>query len=356
MSENIRAKIRAETDRLLSVFERQGAVRVETDILQPASTLLDVYGEDIRARAFTVQDPARGEMILRPDYTVPVVQHHITGGYAKAVYTYAGEVFRRQETTSDSRPTEYIQVGLEHFGGADCAIEDATLFARIVEATGLSSWHAVIGDIGLLIAAVEGLDTSTARKAALRRHIWRPKRFLNLLERFRQTRLTTPQYDEIQAPTIGVRDPKEVQERLTSLAQDAKEPPLSEQTVDLFNQLLRIEGPAPDALQELRSLETDIPSLREANDRQEARLGALSDAGIDPSHLRFEAAYGQRLMEYYDGFVFGLFGANLYEPPLASGGRYDALTAMLGKGAPIPAVGGVIRPLLLLREKESTGC
>ncbi|MFN6979767.1 MAG: ATP phosphoribosyltransferase regulatory subunit, partial [Gemmobacter sp.] len=34
-------------------------------------------------------------------------------------------------------------------------------------------------------------------------------------------------------------------------------------------------------------------------------------------------------------------------PPVASGGRYDALTAVLGRGRSIPAVGGVIRPALV---------
>ena len=38
-------------------------------------------------------------------------------------------------------------------------------------------------------------------------------------------------------------------------------------------------------------------------------------------------------------------------PPIASGGRYDALTAVLGAGAFIPAVGGVIRPGLVARLK-----
>ncbi|MDC3265334.1 hypothetical protein OAU61_04555, partial [Planktomarina temperata] len=43
------------------------------DILQPADVLLDLYGEDIRARAYVTSDPLRGEQMLRPDFTVPVV-------------------------------------------------------------------------------------------------------------------------------------------------------------------------------------------------------------------------------------------------------------------------------------------
>jgi ATP phosphoribosyltransferase regulatory subunit len=37
---------------------------------------------------------------------------------------------------------------------------------------------------------------------------------------------------------------------------------------------------------------------------------------------------------------------------VATGGRYDALTRELGKGAAIPAVGGVLRPGLMLELEE----
>jgi ATP phosphoribosyltransferase regulatory subunit len=53
-------------------------------------------------------------------------------------------------------------------------------------------------------------------------------------------------------------------------------------------------------------------------------------------------------MEYYDGFVFGFLAEGRPDlPPVASGGRYDALTAIIGQGRAIPAVGGVIRPELV---------
>ena len=53
-------------------------------------------------------------------------------------------------------------------------------------------------------------------------------------------------------------------------------------------------------------------------------------------------------MEYYDGFVFSFLGPADW-PPVATGGRYDALTAQLGGGRSIPAVGGVVRPGLVAR-------
>jgi ATP phosphoribosyltransferase regulatory subunit len=90
-----------------------------------------------------------------------------------------------------------------------------------------------------------------------------------------------------------------------------------------------------------------MPAIAPAVAALRARLGALADRGVDPASLGFEASHGRTTMEYYDGFVFTLSvpGADL--PPVASGGRYDALTARLGQGRSIPAVGAVIRPGLV---------
>ena len=89
----------------------------------------------------------------------------------------------RQEE-DEARANEYLQVGLEIFDGADPAAADAEVFAQVRAATEGLALRAATGDIGLLMAAVSGLETSAARKAALMRHIWRPRRFKALLDRF----------------------------------------------------------------------------------------------------------------------------------------------------------------------------
>ena len=58
-----KSDIRAEAERLRGLFEAEGAEVFEAEILQPAGALLNVYGEDIRARAFVTLDPLRGEMM-----------------------------------------------------------------------------------------------------------------------------------------------------------------------------------------------------------------------------------------------------------------------------------------------------
>merc|ERR1711991_93240 len=75
-------------------------------------------------------DPVKGNLMLRPDFTVPIVQLHIKTNKENAQYCYSGKVWRKQDYLS-SRPSEYLQVGIECFGGSDIAKEDAKLFSII---------------------------------------------------------------------------------------------------------------------------------------------------------------------------------------------------------------------------------
>jgi ATP phosphoribosyltransferase regulatory subunit len=111
---------------------------------------------------------------------------------------------------------------------------------------------------------------------------------------------------------------------------------------------LSLEAPAGAALAHLRGIAPMLPAILPAVESFAARLAALAARGIDVAALPFEASHGRTTLEYYDGFVFSFHGpAGL--PPVASGGRYDALTAVLGAGRSIPAVGGIIRPGLVAR-------
>lgn len=334
---------RQESDRLTALFRAAGAQALETPVLQPAETLLDLYGEDIRARAYVTSDPEWGEQMLRPDFTVPVVQAHMSDGAEPARYTYQGLVFRKQEAGT-GRASEYLQVGYEVFDREAPAEADAEVFALFSQALQGLELRAVTGDIGVLMAAVAGLSTTERRRAALTRHIWRPKRFRALLERFSGTQ-TRVLPDTMHGQEIGLRGRDEVMERLEALRDEAKTPPLDAQEVGALLAILDVAEAAPAALSRLRGIAEDLPAIAPALNVLEQRLDALVAKGVDITRLPFEAAYGRSTMEYYDGFVFGFHAECL--PPVASGGRYDALTRVLGQGREIPAVGGVIRPELV---------
>ena len=339
-----------------AAFAARGAVVTDADVLQPAAILLDLYGEDIRARAFTTSDPLRGEQMLRPDFTVPVVQRHMSQGVEPARYTYAGKVFRKQER-DESRPTEYVQVGFEVFDGSNPAAADAEVFCTLNDLLQGVAVTPATGDIGILRAAVLGLKTTERRKAALLRHLWRPRRFKALLDRF-GGRVAPPatrvallaQADPMASmpALLGLRTAPEIAQRIDALREDAATAPVSATELDLIEGLLAVRATMPNALTILRDLSVDLPTIGTAVDGLIRRTDALAASGIAVDNLAFEAAYGRTSMEYYDGFVFGFHATDHPDlQPLATGGRYDALTAVLGNGTGVPAVGGVIRPDLV---------
>jgi len=347
-----KAEARAVGRQVLAAFEAAGAVEVTPDILQPAEALLDLYGEDIRARAYVSNDPLRGEMMLRPDFTVPVVEAHMAEGAEPARYCYMGEVFRKQDHRGAARVAEYFQAGYEIFDREDPEAADAEVFALFAKLLKPLDLSATIGDIGLLRAAVDGLETLPARKAALARHIWRPKRFHKLLERYaglspvpESRRALLVGGAQSEAPWIGLRDPEEMTARIAVLQADAATAPISAEDVARLDALFALRCTADRAPAQLADL--GIAALAPAIARLERRLAALDARGIDLTRLAFEASHGRATMEYYDGFVFSFETADPGFPPIASGGRYDALTRVLGGGREIPAVGGVIRPGLV---------
>jgi ATP phosphoribosyltransferase regulatory subunit len=349
----------AETARIAGVFAAAGAMPVEPAALQPASLLLDLYGEDVRARAYIVTDPVEGELILRPDFTAPVVRLHMQAGASPARYHYCGPVYRQQAPGS-ARPTEYLQAGVEFLGEPDPIAADADLFALIRAALGDQPTRAVIGDLGVAFAAIAGLTAPERWKAQLRRHLWRPRRFRQVLEGHgaaetpsltRAALLAAPDlaaHIRAAGPEQGRRSAAEVAARARELAEDAATPPIPAEEIQRIEAILETAGPAPEAVARLRDLAAGAAGLTAALDRVDRRLEALEKHGETAADLRFDASFG-RSLEYYDGFVFEFSApAAPHLPPVAGGGRYDALTKRLGKGQALPAVGGILRPEALI--------
>ncbi len=341
--------------RILARFTDAGAARVEPETLQPADLMLDLYGEDIRARAFLVHDPVEGELVLRPDFTVPVARLHMVSGADPSRYAYEGLVWRRQAPGS-ARPTEYLQAGVELIGGADPAADEAEVFALIRDALEGAEAEPVTGDLAVIFAAIDAIHTSEPRRTALRRHVWRPARFKALLDRYSAPPATSPSRAAVLAGDAaaliaaagkftGARSSGEIHARIAALREDAATAPLAADDRALIEQVLAVKGGSVAALARLRAMKLApmVPVL----DAMERRLEALARRAVDVAALPFDATFGRGL-EYYDGFVFEFRSTIGGLPPLGGGGRYDALTAILGRGTGSTAVGGIVRPEALL--------
>lgn len=353
-------------------FESCGYTAVSPPHLYLGETLLSLYGEDLRARAFLFPDAERGnELCLRPDFTVPVALIHGENGWDTAgAYAYQGPVFRRQQPGL-GRPVEYIQAGIESFGEADTTAADTLALTTLIgglRALGLHEVEMTIGDLSVPFALLDSLEMPDRRRADLRRHFWRPSRFQDLVKRSVMPPSDSAARIELleavapgaapdglsnraraEGEFIGLRRLDEIQQRAVSLSLAKADPPMEQSAADLIDAMLAIAGPAVQAGTRMRALAGEIGgALAKAVDRFDQRLEALSKQGVDPAQLQFDSSFGRNL-EYYDGFVFEIrANGQQAHPPIAGGGRYDSMTAKLGATHPVPAVGGMIRPEAVL--------
>ena len=365
-------RLEAEVARILAVLGSTGAIRVEPAALQPADVALDLYGEDIRARAFVTSDDG-AELMLRPDFTLPIVRLHMEAGAEPARYAYCGPVWRRQEFGSD-RPREYLQAGFEIFEAGDPAATDAEVLGLVVEALGDAPVDLVTGDLGLAFAVIDALDTSAARRMALRRHVWRPARFRALLDRYGEGHAAA-------AAGRAALAAAEAEGRVPELVAGRRRRRRPAHARGRRRPDHRAGGRGAHAAARRRRGGADRGGARRRRHRRRragraarprarpraARRGGRPArrrgwrrwprAAIEPGTLRFEASFGRTTLEYYDGFVFGALPRGRPDlPPIASGGRYDALTRALGHGRGIPAVGGMLRPEALVALTGGAAC
>src|SRR3979490_726706 len=148
----------AWADALLLSFAQAGYVQAEPAILQPAEAFLDLSGEDIRKSLYLTTDASGEELCLRPDLTIPVARDYLASGQAGQPqgFSYLGPVFRYR----GGQPSEFLQAGIESFGGQDRAAADAEMLALALEATaafGLKDVEIRTGDVALFNALIDAL-------------------------------------------------------------------------------------------------------------------------------------------------------------------------------------------------------
>ena len=363
--------LKQELRRLSDLFELDGALTVEIPSLVDSEALLDLYGEELNSRTYIVEDPVRGNLMLRPDFTVPIVQMHLDRGSEAEKYCYAGKVWRKQDQFS-LRQTEYWQAGFEHFGGKNVPADDVAAFSLIWKALGNLDLEIVTGDLGILRSAIHGLTANTRCKDALLRQLWRPARFRQTLQYFSSSSslIKDSQLKLVEAlkvgslekelsqvgPVIGLRRAQDIIKRIEFIAEDAKENQINKLDFKLLEDLLSISCPLVDATAYIKKISRLNAELNQAVILLENRLDAMSDAKVDIKKMSFEVSFGRTSMEYYDGFVFEIHADKRgILAPVAQGGRYDELTKFFNNSGDrenvLSAIGGIIRPEILIELK-----
>lgn len=341
-------------------FVEAGAVLTDAPVLQPLALLLDLAGEAMRSRLFVVQGEGGEEAALRPDFTIPIARVHIDGGAASGRYFYEGKAFRVAPTGS-GRAEEFLQVGLEVYGGRDPAQDDAEVAAlcwRAALAGGRDDLTMMLGDVSLFSAFVGSLSLEPALTARLRRAFSRPRLLKAELEgqapsaeasRIASLLAGLPEAEAVGVleelwalagiEPVGGRSAAEIAHRLASRAQAEQGARLTPAQADKVRAFLAISDTPAKALDAIAKLSGGMSAL----DGWSGRLAAMAERGADLSRMRLSTAFG-RAFGYYDGMLFEVRSAALGEDkPVAAGGRYDGLPAQLG-GKATTAVGCMVRP------------
>ncbi len=337
--------LRAELDRALALFVDMGAELVDVSTLLRAELMLDLYGEEIRNRAFIVHDGVDGDFVLRPDFTVPVVQTHLASGKKSARYAYSGRVWRKKQDPYALHKHSFLQTGIEIFDEDRRAENDAELFELARQLAKPNALKVATGDLGLVFSLLDQMEISIWRKEALKRQFWRPRAFEALLKRYASAEGKHVDLEPaISAPVIGLRSEAMIKARIDRLKHDAQLPPIKSEDIQILRAVLSIQGSLEDAREALAQLLKKAPQLEFAFVQFDERLEAMRAREIPLADIAFDASFGRETMEYYDGFVFQFSRA---DRAVIAGGRYDQLVQQFETGQDAGAVGMAYRPELL---------
>lgn len=340
-----------------------GAERIDPPVLQPLGLMLDLLGEAMRTRLFTVGGEGAEDACLRPDFTVAVAREHLARGVSSGRYLYEGPAFRAAPAGA-ARPREFLQLGVERIGGQAPERDDAEVAAaafRACEAGGRKDLTLVMGELGLFDAFCAGLGVAPEVRARLKRRLGAAEAFRAELDRTPTAAAGGPLagllaelspeaaagvLEELWAiggvTPVGGRSAADIAGRL---AQRGRSAGVSNSQAALITRWIEIGGEPLAAIAQAMVLSrragVDLHGRLEACAR---RVAALATAGLGLERMRLDFGFG-RPFGYYDGFLFEVRSAALPEDaPVGAGGRYDGLLARLEPGADAPAVGCMVRP------------
>ncbi|HVY83621.1 MAG TPA: ATP phosphoribosyltransferase regulatory subunit [Caulobacterales bacterium] len=366
--DDVRQKLRASLD-------ARGPIWVEPPVLQPAAVYLELSGEEIRRRAFLIDDASHGALCLRPDMTAPAVRVAFDLPKLPPLVAYEGLVFRRQAPGSE-RESEFTQIGAEWLGKGEMdASGEAQVIAAALEGARAAGVEARVklGDFAILAGFVAALGLDEPWPARVVRALSRTGGLAALrVEKSAASQdegaglaealaTLSPEHAEAalndllahaRITPVGGRPIAEIARRLQQRGKLAAAAPPNAAQYDLLDQLTHIE--AADGLDRVAKLaESKLLKNRAPAEAAIAKARARLDAlkGALPKSFSFAPGLG-RTLAYYDGFVFELEAPTLGDrASLGGGGRYDGLARALWNGrgdAPsLYAAGFALRPLRL---------
>jgi ATP phosphoribosyltransferase regulatory subunit len=285
-------ELRAVTDRIRAVFERDGYGEVYTPALEYETTFART-NPTAGGPAYRVFDELGNVLVLRSDMTIPIARV-VTTRYRDAEppfrFSYFAHAYRSvRPQRGQSR--EFLQAGIELIGATapGGTVEVLTVLCQALDAAGLETYRIGLGDASLYPILLDRLGVQD---------VDRRERILTELANGDFVGLQ----NEVDALGLGTEDA----ELLLGVPQRRGGPEV----------LQTLPGPLEAAATGMRAVHALLAP--------EVAARIIFDLGL------------VRGLGYYTGAVFQVYDP-AYGIPIGIGGRYDELLGQFGR--PLPAVG-----------------
>ncbi len=365
----------SKADVIDAVLAKVARIKIDPPVLQPAGLYLELAGEDLRKRAFLIDDPQGEELCLRPDMTVPACRAALALPEWRAAFAvrYQGLVFRRQSALT-AGAAEFVQAGAEWFAPqADMSSAEPMILAAALDACRAAGVEPRLrlGNVSLFAALARSVGLDPAWSERLVRAFSRaggpvglmaeasapePSRSalaeaLAALPAERAGAALAEMLDMAGVAPVGGRSVEDIAARLREQGARAGASRPTEAQWAPIRAALSVDDEPEAAFKSIASLAGAKTELAESIVRVREFWNAAIKLAKPPSDTRFVLSLG-RGISYYDGLVFELEAPVL--GPRASvggGGRYDGLLAALAARSSTPeryngwaAAGFALRP------------
>ena len=275
-------------------FADHGYLPVETPLLEDRASL--ERGGRIKNTPFQLFDADGNLLMLRPDLTLPVarlVAGHIRDEELPARFRYNAPVVREQQSLR-GQPRQFTQLGIELVGtdGAASEVEVVSLLAEVMETLEVPAWRLVFGSVTPLTGLLSNCSPSVEFSA-------------QVLALVHDSDLVS--LDELVDAT----------------------PELKPSAARALHAVPRMHGGVEvvDDIDELLA-EADVPPAERGCAELKALVAELSNL-FDDGRASFDFSIINSF-DYYTGIIFKGYAEGI-AASLASGGRYDAVLANLGR-------------------------
>lgn len=275
-------------------FSAHGYLPVETPLLEDRRVI--ERGARVKDSAFQLFDSDGSLLMLRPDLTLPVarlVAGRVSAGELPARFRYAAPVVR-EEPSLRGQPRQFTQLGVELVGedGAASEVEVVRLLAEALGALEVPDWRIVFGSVTPLTSLLDACaPTPDFREEVLA--LVHDSDLVTLDELISSTEGLAPAAARALREVCRMGGGAEVIGRLDALLAEAGVDPASRGTAELS-----------------------------------ALVGSLADL-FEQGRLSFDFSIINSF-DYYTGIIFKGYAEGI-AASLASGGRYDAVLANLGR-------------------------